>query len=103
VVHGMVRVARAKVFAAVAVVAELAEAGRGRRQQNHPARPGLAWPTGIPPVSHRYPTVTAASGSGRSVTPAKATARISSPAPARLSVCGSLVRLGLSPSPARAY
>jgi hypothetical protein len=61
-------------FAAVAVVAELAEAGRGRRQQDHPAWPG-------PPASHRYPAVTAASRSGQSVTPAKATARISSLAP----------------------
>jgi hypothetical protein len=53
----MARVARAKVFAAVVVVAELAEARCARRQQDHPARPGRAgqaWPTGIPPVSRRH-------------------------------------------------
>jgi hypothetical protein len=69
-------------LAAVAVAAELAEAGRARRQQDHPARPG-------PPISRRHGGLQVrAAGDAREGDGPNQLA-------AGLPVCGSLVRAGL--------
>lgn len=96
----MARVARAKVFAAVAVVAvvaELAGAGCARRKQDHPARPG---PTG----SRRHGGLQVrAVGDAREGDGPNQLADTGARARAGLSVCGSLVRAGLPAFAGAAY